>query len=310
MTNSNNTNSTDRLRIAMQKSGRLSKETQGLLKSCGLKINLREQQLIAHVENMDIDILRVRDDDIPSLIMDGVCDLGVVGENVLDEERLERELLAGKVDNAPFEYEILKKLDFGKCRLSIAIPADQEYVDASQLEGKRIATTYPRLLAEYLRKANVKAHVVNLKGSVEVAPRAGLADAICDLVSTGATLEANGLKEVQEIYNSTAVLIQKKGLSETNKQNIINTLLPRINGMMQAKESKYIMLHSPKAQLDEVIKLLPSAENPTILPLAGNNDLVAIHTVSSETLFWETMEQLKKLGASSILVLPIEKMMG
>lgn len=310
MTNTNSSTTDTRLRIAMQKSGRLSSETQKLLKSCGLKINLREQQLIAHVENMPIDILRVRDDDIPSLIMDGVCDLGVVGENVLDEIRLERARLWGKEDSAPFEYEVLKRLDFGKCRLSIAVPAEMDYTDVNQLDGKRIATTYPCLLAEYLKKTGVKAQVVNLKGSVEVAPRAGLADAICDLVSTGATLEANGLKEVQEIYNSTAVLIQKKSLNESAKQDIINTLLPRINGMMQAKESKYIMLHAPKNQLDAITSLLPSAENPTILPLAGNSELVAVHAVSTETLFWETMEQLKKLGASSILVLPIEKMLG
>jgi ATP phosphoribosyltransferase len=295
-----------RLRIAMQKSGRLSTQSQSLLKSCGLKINLREQRLIAHVENMPIDILRVRDDDIPSLVMDGVCDLGIIGENELDEVRMEREL-AGDL---PCEYEILKKLEFGRCRLSIAIPQDEQYISPTQLEGKRIATTYPRLLSRYLKDQGIKAKVVNLKGSVEVAPRAGLADAICDLVSTGATLEANGLKEVQEIYRSSAVLIQKKSLPEADKQALINKLMPRISGMMQAKESKYIMLHAPKSKLDEIVQLLPGAENPTMLPLAGNNEQVAIHVVSKETLFWETMEQLKALGASSILVLPIEKMLG
>lgn len=296
----------DKVRIAMQKSGRLSTETQKLLKSCGLKINLREQQLIAHVENMDIDILRVRDDDIPGLIMDGVCDLGIVGENVLDEVRLEREVTGQQ----PSEYEVLKKLDFGQCRLSIAIAQEEDFTDIKQLAGKRIATTYPLLLTRYLQEQGVEAKVVTLKGSVEVAPRAGLADAICDLVSTGATLEANGLKEVQVIYRSTAVLIQRKSLNEQSKLDVINTLMPRINGMMQAKESKYIMLHAPKNELEAVIKLLPGAENPTILPLANNADQVAIHMVSTENLFWETMEQLKKLGASSILVLPIEKMMG
>jgi ATP phosphoribosyltransferase len=296
----------NRLRIAMQKSGRLSKDSQSLLKSCGLKINLREQRLIAHVENMPIDILRVRDDDIPNLIMDGVCDLGIVGENVLDEVRLEREATG----QMPSEYEVLKRFDFGKCRLSIAIFEDEEYTDVSQLNGKRIATTYPLLLNRYLKDNNIDAKVVNLKGSVEVAPRAGLADAICDLVSTGATLEANGLKEVQEIYRSTAVLIQKKSLQSNEQQELIDKLMPRINGMMQAKESKYIMLHAPKDKLDPVIKLLPGAENPTILPLAGNEEQVAIHVVSTETLFWETMEELKELGASAILVLPIEKMLG
>lgn len=296
--------SNDRLRIAMQKSGRLSKESQQLLNSCGLKITLREQRLIAHVENMPIDILRVRDDDIPNLIMDGVCDLGIVGENVLDEVRLERQATQQHTD-----YRILKRFDFGKCRLSIAIFEEQKFTDIQQLNGKRIATTYPFLLNRYLKEQQIDAKVVNLKGSVEVAPRAGLADAICDLVSTGATLEANGLKEVQEIYNSSAVLIAKQTIKTPEKLTLIDTLLPRIHGMMQAKESKYIMLHSPKDKLEEVITLLPGAENPTILELAGNDQQVAVHVVSTENLFWETMEALKALGASAILVLPIEKML-
>ncbi|MBM35304.1 MULTISPECIES: ATP phosphoribosyltransferase [unclassified Arsukibacterium] len=293
-----------RLRIAMQKSGRLSVDSQALFTSCGLKINLREQRLIAHVENMDIDILRVRDDDIPGLVMDGVCDLGIVGENVLEEESLQRQL-----DNDSFDYTVLKRLDFGGCRLSIAIPQEDEYQGPASLAGKTIATTYPRLLGRYLKQQGIQARVVNLKGSVEVAPRAGLADAICDLVSTGATLEANGLKEVDVIYRSKAVLIQRKALTDSKQLKLIAKLMPRINGVMQANESKYIMLHAPRTKLDEVIALLPGAENPTMLPLAGNDSMVAIHVVSSETLFWETMEQLKALGASSILVLPIEKMM-
>ena len=293
-----------RLRIGMQKSGRLSTESQALLTSCGLKINLREQRLIAHVENMPIDILRVRDDDIPGLVMDGVCDLGIIGENVLEEVSLQRQ-----IDNESAEYEILARLDFGGCRLSIAVPQEEEYQGASSLEGKTIATTYPRLLTRYLKQQGVNARVVMLTGSVEVAPRAGLADAICDLVSTGATLEANGLKEAEVIYRSKAVLIQRKGLSDVQHLKLINKLMPRIQGVMQANESKYIMLHAPRAKLADVIALLPGAENPTLLPLVGNDDMVAIHVVSSETLFWETMEQLKQLGASSILVLPIEKMM-
>jgi len=293
-----------RLRIAMQKSGRLSVESQALLTSCGLKINLREQRLIAHVENMPIDILRVRDDDIPGLVMDGVCDLGIIGENVLEEVSLQRQ-----IDNESAEYEILARLDFGGCRLSIAVPQEEEYQGASSLEGKTIATTYPRLLTRYLKQQGVNARVVMLTGSVEVAPRAGLADAICDLVSTGATLEANGLKEAEVIYRSKAVLIQRKGLSDVQHLKLINKLMPRIQGVMQANESKYIMLHAPRAKLADVIALLPGAENPTLLPLVGNDEMVAIHVVSSETLFWETMEQLKLLGASSILVLPIEKMM-
>ncbi|WP_337880850.1 ATP phosphoribosyltransferase [Rheinheimera sp.] len=293
-----------RLRIAIQKSGRLSQDSQALLTSCGLKINLREQRLIAHVENMDIDLLRVRDDDIPGLVMDGVCDLGIVGENVLEELSLQRQ-----IDNEAYDYQVLSRLDFGGCRLSIAVPQEENYQSVRDLEGRTIATTYPRLLNRYLKQHGVNARVVTLKGSVEVAPRAGLASAICDLVSTGATLEANGLKEVEVIYRSKAVLIQRRDLDEKNKLNIINKLMPRIAGVMQANESKYIMLHAPRAQLDQVIALLPGAENPTLLPLAGNDAMVAIHVVSSETLFWETMEKLKALGASSILVLPIEKMM-
>ncbi|SEA89752.1 ATP phosphoribosyltransferase [Alkalimonas amylolytica] len=293
-----------RLRIAMQKSGRLSQESQALLGSCGLKINLREQRLIAHVENMAIDILRVRDDDIPGLVMDGVCDLGIVGENVLEEESLQRQL-----DNEPCDYAVLSRLNFGGCRLSIAVQQESAYDGPASLNGKTIATTYPRLLNRYLKQQGVQARIVTLKGSVEVAPRAGLADAICDLVSTGATLEANGLKEVEVIYRSKAVLIQRKDLADAAQLKLINTLMPRINAVMQANESKYIMLHAPKARLDDIIALLPGAENPTLLPLAGNDDQMAVHVVSSETLFWETMEQLKSLGASSILVLPIEKMM-
>ncbi len=293
-----------RLRIGMQKSGRLSTESQALLTSCGLKINLREQRLIAHVENMPIDILRVRDDDIPGLVMDGVCDLGIIGENVLEEVSLQRQ-----IDNESADYDVLARLDFGGCRLSIAVPQEEEYQGASSLEGKTIATTYPRLLSRYLKQKGVNARVVMLTGSVEVAPRAGLADAICDLVSTGATLEANGLKEAEVIYRSKAVLIQRKGLSDVQHLKLINKLMPRIQGVMQANESKYIMLHAPRAKLADVIALLPGAENPTLLPLVGNDAMVAIHVVSSETLFWETMEQLKQLGASSILVLPIEKMM-
>lgn len=293
-----------RLRIAIQKSGRLSKESLSLLKACGMKINQREQRLISHVENMQIDLLRVRDDDIPGLVMDGVCDLGIVGQNVLEEEQEERKLL-GKAA----EFEELRQLEFGQCRLSLAVSEEVDYTDASELEGKRIATTYPQLTTRYLADKGIKASMVNLKGSVEVAPRAGLADAICDLVSTGATLEANGLKEVETIFRSKAVLIQKPQALESTQAELMAMILPRLDGVLQARESKYIMLHAPKDRLDEIIKLLPGVENPTVMNLAGSEDQVAIHLVSAENLFWETMEALKQLGASSILVLPIEKMM-
>ena len=295
---------TKRLRIAMQKSGRLSQDSQALFKSCGLKINLREDRLIAHVENMPIDILRVRDDDIPGLVMDGVVDLGIVGENVLEETMLERKALGLAID-----YKELKRLDYGDCRLSLAIPQEQVWDGPASLAGARIATTYPNLLKRFFDELGLKFKPVMLTGSVEVAPRAGLADAICDLVSSGATLEANGLKEVQVIYRSKATLIQAAGELEPSKQATIDTLMPRLQGMLQARESKYIMLHAPKEKLAEITALLPGAEKPTIMNLAGDTNHVALHVVSTETLFWETMEKLKALGASSILVLPIEKMM-
>lgn len=293
-----------RLRIAMQKSGRLSDESQELLARCGIKINLQQQRLIAFAENMPIDILRVRDDDIPGLVMDGVVDLGIIGENVLEEE-----LLSRRAQGEDPRYFTLRRLDFGGCRLSLATPLDAEYTGPQSLQDARIATSYPHLLKQYLDKQGVRFKSCLLNGSVEVAPRAGLADAICDLVSTGATLEANGLREVEVIYRSKACLIQRDGEMPEAKQQLIDRLMTRIQGVIQARESKYIMLHAPSEKLDEIVALLPGAERLTILPLAGAQNRVAMHMVSSETLFWETMEKLKALGASSILVLPIEKMM-
>ncbi len=295
-----------RLRIAVQKSGRLSDDSIALLKAIGIKLSIRDRLLIAHSTNENIDLLRVRDDDIPGLVMDGVVDLGFIGENELEEKMLERQS-AGKAA----DFEVLRRLDYGGCRLSIAVPSEMAYSDISSLEGKRVATTYPFLLERYFEEQKINAKAVMLTGSVEVAPRAGVADAICDLVSTGATLEANGLEEKEVIFRSKAVLIQRSddNLSD-EKLALINRLVPRIDGVLLAKESKYIMLHAPKARVEEVKALLPGAENPTVLPLAGSDETVAVHVVSTETLFWETMEKLKGLGCSSILVLPIEKMLG
>ncbi|MAQ02316.1 MAG: ATP phosphoribosyltransferase [Alteromonadaceae bacterium] len=295
-----------RLRIAIQKSGRLSDDSIALLKAIGIKLNIRDRLLIAHSTNENIDLLRVRDDDIPGLVMDGVVDLGFIGENELEEKMLERQA-AGKAA----DFEVLRRLDYGGCRLSLAVPTEMDYTGAASLAGKKVATTYPYLLERYFKEQGINAKAVMLTGSVEVAPRAGVADAICDLVSTGATLEANGLQEEEVIFRSKAVLIQRAdGELSAEKQALINRLVPRIDGVIQAKESKYIMLHAPKAYLEQVKSLLPGAENPTVLPLAGSDDTVAIHVVSPENLFWETMEKLKALGCSSILVMPIEKMMG
>ncbi len=292
------------LRIAIQKSGRLSRESQTLLERCGVKINFSEQRLIAYAENMPIDFLRVRDDDIPGLIMDGVVDLGIIGENVLEEE-----LLARRAEGATPSYQILRTLDFGACRLALAVPFDAPYEGPQSLNNCRIATSYPHLLKQYFDQRGLSFKPCLLNGSVEVAPRAGLADAICDLVSTGATLEANGLREVEVIYRSKACLIQRTGEMPKEKQELIDRLLIRIQGVIQARESKYIMLHAPIDKQEAIISLLPGAERPTVLPLASDPKHVAMHMVSTETLFWETMEKLKALGASSILVLPIEKMM-
>lgn len=295
----------ERLTIAVQKSGRLSKESISLLEACGVKFNLHEARLMAHSTSHPVDLLRVRDDDIPGLVMDGVVDLGLVGENVLEEEQLERTL-----KQQPNRFSSLRRLDFGFCRLSIAVPKEQAYPDISSLAGKKIATTYPRLLERFLRDQGVQAQTVILTGSVEVAPRAGLADAICDLVSTGATLEANGLVEQEVIFRSQVQLIQREQTLSDEKQALIAKLLTRLDGVQLAKESKYIMLHAPKNRLAEVEAILPGAERPTILPLSHTDEQVAVHVVSTENLFWETMEQLKALGCSSILVMPIEKMMG
>lgn len=294
-----------RLRIAIQKKGRLSKECQNLLKKCGVKFSIMGERLVVHSENMPIDLLLVRDDDIPGLIMDGVVDLGFIGENELEEVRLDRKAL-----NEPNEFIALRRLDFGGCRLSIAINKDEEYNGPQDLAGKRIATTYPQLLKSYMDEQGVDFSTCMLTGSVEVAPRAGLADAIADLVSTGATLEANGLKEAEVIFQSKATLIQRIGEFDADKVALIEKLLTRMQGVQQAKESKYIMLHAPTDKLEQIKALLPGAEDPTVLPLSSDTDKVAVHLVSTENLFWETMEQLKELGASSILVLPIEKMMG
>eukprot|EP00232_Nephroselmis_pyriformis_P023960 CAMPEP_0182861336 /NCGR_PEP_ID=MMETSP0034_2-20130328/5441_1 /TAXON_ID=156128 /ORGANISM="Nephroselmis pyriformis, Strain CCMP717" /LENGTH=227 /DNA_ID=CAMNT_0024993261 /DNA_START=305 /DNA_END=985 /DNA_ORIENTATION=+ len=222
-----------RLKIAVQKKGRLSDDSIALLKAIGIKLQIRDRLLIAHSTNQPIDLLLVRDDDIPGLVMDGVVDLGFIGENELEEKMLERE-----ASSRPADFKTLRRLDYGGCRLSIAIPNEMKYEDVNSLNGTKVATTYPYLLERYFKEKNIDAKAVMLTGSVEVAPRAGVADAICDLVSTGATLEANGLREQEVIFKSKAVLIQKAQALSDEKQALVNRLLPRVDGVMQAKESK------------------------------------------------------------------------
>ncbi|MCR5084144.1 MAG: ATP phosphoribosyltransferase [Succinivibrionaceae bacterium] len=293
-----------RLRIAIQKSGRLTDDTERLLSGCGIRITERRDHLLAHAENMPIDILRVRDDDIPGLVMDHVVDLGIVGQNVLEETIMERE-----VDGLPTAYREIMPLGFGECRLAVAIPTERAWGGLPDLDGQKIATTYPYLLRRVMREQGIKFKPVLLTGSVEVAPRAGLADAICDLVCTGATLQSNGLREVETIYRSEAVLIARDQELYPEKQEVLDLILPRLRGVLAARESKYIMMNAPREALPQIKRIIPGAENPSIIELEGDPGRVAVHVVSREKLFWETLESLKELGATSILVVPIEKML-
>jgi ATP phosphoribosyltransferase len=294
-----------RLKLAVQKSGRLTDNSLDLLMRCGLKYSRGKDQLICFGENMPLDVMLVRDDDIPDLVQQDVCDLGIVGLNVIEEKRF---AFAAR-GLAPL-FEKLMVLDYGKCRLSIAVPDGFDYKGVRSLNGKRIATTYPYILGDYLKRNGVNAEVVTLSGAVEIAPRLGRADVICDLVSTGATLVANHLEEVEPIFESQAAIIRTPVPVSAEKQDWIRRLSVRIEGVQQVKESKYIMLHAARAKLPEIKKLLPGSESPTIIPLDGSDDKVAVHAVCRENVFWETLESLKAAGASSILVLPVEKMLA
>ncbi len=293
-----------RLQIALQKKGRLNSEGLDLLSRCGLKFRV-SQHLVARVENLPIDILLVRDSDIPVMVMTGICDLGIVGENTLFEKQLSQQH-----NQEPSEFTVLSPLNFGQCRLSLAFPVEKPFNDLSSLNGLRIATSYPHLLGQYLARNQLKTDISVISGSVEIAPQLGMADAICDLVSSGRTLEENHLREVMTLLESQAVLVQSNKTLSDEKQQTLNLLLPRINGVLKAKESKYILFHIEKNALAAIKEILPGIEAPTILPLSGQEDKVAVHLVSAESVFWSTLEKLKNIGASSILVLPIEKMMS
>ena len=295
----------NRLKLAVQKSGRLTEPSLDLLTRCGLKLSRGKDQLVGYGENMPLDVLFVRDDDIPDLVQEDVCDLGLMGLNVLEEKRLQ---LAERGIGASFET--VRSLDYGRCRLSIAVPDETTYSGPAALANKRIATSYPHILRRFLQSNGVEAQIVVLSGAVEIAPRLGRAEAICDLVSTGSTLQANHLREVQTVLDSYAVLIRTPVALPSIKQDWVERLLMRIDGVQQVRESKYIMLHAPRTALAEIRRLLPGSEGPTIIPLEGNPDKVAIHAVCRENVFWETLESLKKAGASSLLVLPVEKMLA
>ncbi len=294
-----------RLKIAVQKSGRLTDASVELLARCGLKLARGKDQLIGFGENMPLDVLFVRDDDIPDLVQEDVCDLGLVGLNVLEEKRLKFQAQGLPAPMAP-----LRSLEFGRCRLSLAVPDTRSYEGIVSLSGTRIATTYPHLLGRYLKDRDVQAEIVTLSGAVEIAPRLGRADLICDLVSTGSTLQANHLKEVETVLESHAVLIRTPRALPPAKNDWVERLLLRIDGVQQVRESKYIMLHAPRSALGEIRRLLPGSESPTIIPLEGTVNRVAIHAVCRENVFWETLERLKQAGASDLLVLPVEKMLA
>lgn len=293
---------TDRLRIAVQKKGRLADDSFDMLKKCGLRFSVRGDGLLARVKNMPVDLLLVRDDDIPAFVANGASDLGIAGENVLVEEVL---MSGNKMDAI-----IDRRLGFSRCRLCLAADADGPIQKPDDLAGTKIATSYPGVLGKFLADNNIEADSVEMKGAVELAPSIGIASSICDLVSSGATLEANGLAAFETILESEAVLIKSSRALSPAKQDIYDKLVSRIDGVIRSSDSKYIMLNAPASAIDKISKILPGSDAPTIIPLTGRDDLVAMQAVCTENVFWETLEDLKANGARSILVLPIEKMMG
>ncbi len=281
-----------KLKIAIQKSGRLNEDSIRLLKECGITFNNGINKLKAEAFNFPIEVFFLRDDDIPEYVASGVADIGIVGENVLLE--------------ANSDVKIVERLGFGKCRLSIAVEKGVKYKSLKDLHGKRIATTYKHILGKFLKKEKINAEIHEISGSVEIAPGIGLADAICDLVSSGSTLFMNGLKEVETVLLSEAVLVSNKNLN-TKQLEIIERLLFRIRAVRKAKQNKYILLNAPNDKLDKIIKLIPGIKSPTVLPLADEG-WSSVHSVLEEDEFWEIIEKLKAAGAQGILVVPIEKM--
>lgn len=281
-----------RLKIAIQKSGRLNENSIKILKEAGIEFDNGLNKLKAEAFNFPVEVFFLRDDDIPQYVEDGVADIGIVGENVVLEKNR--------------ELKVVDRLGFGKCRLSIAIPKEQKYKSIEDLNGKRIATSYSTILSKYLKKNKITAEIHEISGSVEIAPGIGLADAICDLVSSGSTLFTNGLKEVEIVLKSEAVLVANKKL-EKKQQDILDKLLFRIHAVRKAKSNKYILMNAPNKQLDAICKVLPGMKSPTILPLAETG-WSSVHSVVQEDQFWDIIEKLKSNGAQGILVVPIEKM--
>jgi ATP phosphoribosyltransferase len=293
----------DRLRIAMQKSGRLTEPALDLLKRCGLTFRQSRDKLFCFGEGEPVDLLLVRDDDIPGLISQGVCDLGIVGRNVLNEYRRVADADAA----ALAEW---RPLGFGRCRLSIAVPQEIEYRQPSDLSGRRIATSYPGLLNEWLKTQDVNATVVTLAGSVEIAPKLGTADAICDLVQSGGTLVANQLRETEVLLESEAVLAGPGALPTDERGDMIELLLKRLDGVIQVRESRLLLLQTSRTSLDAVTRLLPGGPQPTLLPVAGQPDQLMLQALCAGEVSWRQLEEIKKAGAREMFVLPVEKMLA
>lgn len=281
-----------KLKIAIQKKGRLSDKSLSLLKECGIKVSAISSKLKAEASNFPVEILFLRDDDIPQYVEQEVADIGILGENEVAEKQK--------------DVKLIKKLGFSSCRLSLAIPKEETYTGISYFNGKKIATSYVNILSDYLNQKNITAEIEEITGSVEIAPSIGLAEAVCDIVSTGSTLFTNGLKEVESIFKSEAVLIASQELSK-EKQDILDRLLFRIEAVKQASENKYILLNAPYDVVDKIADLLPSVKSPTVLPLK-DKDWCSMHSVIKEDDFWDVIDQLKELGAQGILIVPIEKM--
>ncbi len=280
------------LKIAVQKSGRLNEDSLTLLKECGISINNGRDQLMAQASNFPLEVLYLRNTDIPQYVKDGVADIAIIGDNT------EKEKKTGIVNTL--------NLGFSKCRLSIAVSKNVDFPDISWLQGKRIATSYPNSLKDFLTENNIEAEIHEISGSVEVAPNIGLADAICDLVSTGSTLFKNGLKEVYRIFDSQAILVANPNLS-TEKKELLDQLVFRIKAVLASKYNKYILLNAPEKALDTICDLLPGMKSPTVLPLCEKG-WVSVHSVVNENDFWEVIGKLKNAGAEGILIVPIEKM--
>ncbi|HWU75146.1 MAG TPA: ATP phosphoribosyltransferase [Rhodanobacter sp.] len=294
----------DRLRIAMQKSGRLTEPALDILNRCGLSFRQSRDKLFCFGEGEPVDLLLVRDDDIPGLIAQGVCDLGIVGRNVLNEFQL----TPGGLEAEPLTE--LRPLGFGRCRLSIAVPNELDYEGPQHLEGRRIATSYPGLLGAWLRTRAIDAGVVTLAGSVEIAPKLGTADAICDLVQSGGTLIANQLRETEVLLESEAVLAGPLSLPADERGDMLELLLKRLDGVIQVRESRLLLLQTSRATLEAVTRLLPGGPQPTLMPLAGQPDQLLLQALCAGEVSWRQLEEIKKAGAREMFVLPVEKMLA